>query len=126
MIKPCLYGLYQLSQGFTSARLFTADTESPLYILVREKWRKQMVLVFIQWIFPPKLPDLLKSCDTPLCNRPSRIHIFTHGFSEKTSLDWFIFHWCTSHKSGKGWQALHLYCNFECLLIKIIAVSRSK
>ena len=26
--------------------------------------------------------------------------------------------------SGKGWQALHLYCNFERLLLKIIAVSR--
>ena len=29
---------------------------------------------------------------TPLCNRPSRIYIFT-GFSEKTSLGWFISHW---------------------------------
>ena len=26
--------------------------------------------------------------------------------------------------SGKGWQALHLYCNFERLLLKIFAVSR--
>ena len=26
--------------------------------------------------------------------------------------------------SGKGWQALHLCCNFERLLLKIIAVSR--
>ena len=58
---------------------------------MREERREQMVFVLVRWTFPPKLPGVLKSCNIPLCNRPSGIYIFT-GFSEKASLDWSIFH----------------------------------
>ena len=92
----------------------------------RKQKRKQAALVFIQWTFPTKLPDVLKSqCNTPLSNKLSRIYIFT-GLSEKTSMYCFIFQWVFFFLvSGKGWQALwilHLYCNFEHLLH--IAVGR--
>ena len=33
-----------------------------------------------------------RTCETPLCNRPSGIYILT-GFSKKTSLGWLIFQW---------------------------------
>ena len=37
--------------------------------------------------------------DTPLCNRPSGIFIFT-GFLEKTSMGWPISHWVGLFSGG--------------------------
>ena len=53
--------------------------------------------------------------DTPHCNRPSGIYIFT-GFSEKTSPSWLIFHWVFS--------CVHLYRNETLENLLHIALAR--
>ena len=51
-----------------------------------------IIYVFICRCFCFFAKTLRAFSKTPLCNRPSEIYIFT-GFSEKTSLGWFIFYW---------------------------------
>lgn len=87
---------------------------------------KETTIVFIWWTFPPNLPDLWSHVIHPSVTGTQRnaylywvlgdnvigLVYFPTGFSS-----WL----CTSQKSGKGWKALHLYCKFERLLLKIIA-----
>ena len=48
--------------------------------------------IYLQMLLLLSTKTLRAFSKTPLCNRPSEIYIFT-GFSEKTSLGWFIFYW---------------------------------
>ena len=53
-----------------------------------------MVLVFIRWTFSPKLPDLLKSCNThPSVTDPVESISSLGSRRKRHCIAWFIFHW---------------------------------
>ena len=60
---------------------------------MREKRRKQMVLIFIRWTFSPKLPDFLKSCNThPSITDPVESISSLGSRRKRHRIAWFIFH----------------------------------